>query len=110
MLNRLAQFIQRRFSKFLAFLLLLNGADALFTLQWVHNMGIAEEANPIMAHLLEIDPMLFICTKLVLVSLACMLLWRVQETTAAAWALCGVTVFYLGIIGIHVSILAHLTQ
>ena len=108
MLNRLAQLIQRRFLHLLVFLLLLNIADTLFTLEWVHNMGIAEEANPIMAHLIAIDPMLFVVTKLTLVSLACLLLWRIRETTKAAWALVGVTVFYVGIIGIHGFILTHL--
>lgn len=108
MLNRLAQIIQRRFSHLLAFLLLLNIADTLFTLEWVYYLGIAEEANPIMAHLISIDPLLFVVTKLTLVSLACLLLWRIRETTKAAWALVGVTIFYVGIIGIHGFILTHL--
>ena len=71
-------------------------------------MGIAEEANPIMAHLIDIDPMLFVVTKLTLVSLACLLLWRIRDTKKAVWALGGVTVFYVGIIGIHAFILPHL--
>jgi uncharacterized membrane protein YqjE len=71
-------------------------------------MGIAEEANPIMAYLISIDPMLFVVTKLTLVSLACLLLWRIRQRTKAVWALVGVTIFYVGIIGIHGFILTQL--
>ncbi len=53
----------------------LNAIDAVATVTWV-SAGMADEANPLMAHLLEIHPAVFVATKLTLVGLSVWLLWR----------------------------------
>lgn len=49
-----------------ALVLVLNAFDAVFTLAWVH-AGMATEANPFMAALLSVSPLLFVVVKTILV-------------------------------------------
>lgn len=56
-------------------LIVMNVIDGLFTLFWVHS-DIAQEANPLMALLISIHPVLFITLKMALVHLGCILLIR----------------------------------
>lgn len=55
--------------------LVLNLFDGAFTIYWVFT-GMAVEANPFMAELINKSPVLFIVGKLSLVFLGSFLLWR----------------------------------
>lgn len=54
----------------------LNILDAILTIVWVLSKS-ATEGNPVMDHLLQKDPLLFLLTKVALVALGLLLLWRV---------------------------------
>ena len=58
--------------------LVLNVADAVLTLLWVTS-GQATEANPIMAVLIERNPIMFVVVKFTLVFLGSTLLWRYRK-------------------------------
>lgn len=60
-----------------AMLLLLNLADGMLTLLWTA-MGVAEEANVLWGDLVGSQPVLFMATKLVGVSIAVGFLWLVR--------------------------------
>ncbi len=61
----------------IAAVLVLNALDAALTLQWV-NSGRAQEANLLLAPLLNHDPLLFVAVKFALVVLGVWLLWRLR--------------------------------
>ena len=58
-------------------LVVLNLVDALFTLLWV-DFHDAQELNPLLAPMMG-SPLLFVSTKLALVSLGVGLLWRFRD-------------------------------
>jgi hypothetical protein len=60
----------------------LNVFDALMTIHWVLS-GQANEANPLMDHVLEDSPGLFMVIKLGLVGLGSWLLWRLRHRAGA---------------------------
>jgi hypothetical protein len=62
--------------------LVLNLLDAVLTLVWVH-AGIAEEANLLLAHVLEHSSVGFMMVKMGLVSLGVLLLWQQRERLLA---------------------------
>lgn len=55
--------------------IVLNLLDILFTLGWV-GFGHVEEANLLLVNLVRNHPLLFVLTKISLVSLGSLLLWR----------------------------------
>jgi len=59
---------------FVSSIVVLNGLDAMLTLNWVER-GQANEANPLMEIIIS-NPLLFVCVKLALVSFGCYLLWE----------------------------------
>lgn len=85
----------------------LNGADAAFTLLFV-GLGLATEANPLMADLLERSPLAFVLVKIVLVSLSVGLLWRLREHRTASTAAAVAVLAYFAVIAQHLRILGHL--
>lgn len=73
-------------------LFVLNAIDAVATVTWV-SAGMATEANPLMAHLLELHPVVFVATKLALVGLCSYLLWKHCDR----WLSVAATVVLVGI-------------
>lgn len=76
--------------------LLLNLADAVLTLLWVHS-GMATEANPLLAELVTNHPVAFVATKYILVTLGSVLLWRHRKRRLAVIAifLCFLVYYWL---------------
>jgi hypothetical protein len=66
-------------------------------------MGLATEANPVMAGALEGGPASFILSKVALVTLAAGLLWRFRKQSFARAALIPVGLLYAGVAGTHVG-------
>jgi hypothetical protein len=83
----------------------LNLADATFTLWWVHN-GIATEANALLADLVESNAIGFALAKSTLVSLGLLLLWRQRRRPLAAFGIALVFVAYNGLVVYHLGIAA----
>jgi hypothetical protein len=74
------------FSGLLAMLIVMNGLDGLLTIVWVTTAQ-AVEANPFMAFLLDIHPVLFMASKCALVSFGALLLWRYRGHTLSVISL-----------------------
>jgi hypothetical protein len=89
-----------------AAVLILNLADALFTLLFTM-LGAAEEANPLMGEALS-SPLRFMLVKLSLVSLGVLLLWRLRAQRAAAAALYASALAYSTVLIYHLSEAHHL--
>jgi hypothetical protein len=71
----------------------LNVLDGVLTLYWIVE-GRAREANPLMAGLIHLDPLVFMLGKLALVVLGSILLWRLRRWPAAVVAIFGVFLVY----------------
>lgn len=67
-------------------LLVLNLLDGIFTLVWVEHFG-ASELNIMMRDLVETSPLLFMLTKLTVVSLGTLFLWRNRSNWLAVVSL-----------------------
>ena len=75
-------------------LLLLNLFDAIMTIAWI-TTGMACEANPLLADLAHTQPVLFTLAKTALVSLGCILLWRLRyRATAVVGIFIGFLAYY----------------
>jgi len=90
------------FGTALALVWLLNYADAIFTIAWVQ-MGVAEEANPLMAEVID-RPALFLLTKLSMVTLGCILLWRFRAAPLSRYMVVLALICYTIILVIHTNI------
>ena len=66
---------------FLRFVFVANVLDAFLTLHWI-NIRAAEESNPLMAALIDIDPLLFLFVKVVGVTSACVFLYFLRSHLA----------------------------
>ncbi len=75
--------------------------DAVLTLTWV-KLEVADEANPIMAALLETDPLTFFLVKVIAVGTACAILWVLRHHKLAKWIALGSMLLYAGIIAWHI--------
>lgn len=78
-----------------------NGLDAVATSAFV-SMGLATEANPLMATLLDVHPALFAATKITLVSLCLILLARWRHLRMARISIALMFALYTGIIMLHI--------
>ncbi len=85
--------------------LLLNLADAVFTLWWVHT-GVATEANALLSDLAEGNAVAFTLVKTALVSLGLLLLWRQRRRRLAAFGIGVSFVAYNGLFVYHLGIAA----
>jgi hypothetical protein len=85
--------------------LLLNLADAVFTLFWVH-MGVATEANVLLTDLVERRAVMFAIVKMALVSFGVLLLWRHRQRPLAAFGIALSFVTYNGLFAYHLGIAA----
>ena len=83
-------------------LLVLNLLDALFTLVWVR-AGLAREANALMRDLVNDHAVLFVVTKLSLVSLGSLLLWRWRTHAGAVVAIFGAFLAYYFVLLYHLQ-------
>ena len=83
-----------------AAIVVLNLVDAVMTLAVVH-AGAATEANPLMAASLSAGSVWFMLTKLGLVSMGVLLLWRLRESIYAAMAITSLTGVYTLIFFYH---------
>lgn len=79
---------------------LLSVADALFTLVWI-GLGVAHEANPLMAELLMVGPAAFFVGKMALVMLGAAVLWRYRERRLAAVGAFGALAAYYALLVFH---------
>lgn len=85
-----------------ALVLVLNLADAVFTLMYVGS-GMATEANPLMDQAFHGGPLLFMVVKLALVSAGVMLLWRLRQRKTAVVAIAATAMAYSFICFYHLS-------
>jgi hypothetical protein len=85
-----------------AAILVMNLLDAAFTLVWTLS-GLAVEANPLMDLLLSISPIHFMSTKLALVSLGLLLLWRLRWRRTARVAIVGSALAYAALLTYHLN-------
>jgi len=85
-----------------AAVLVLNLADALFTLIYIHT-GLASEANPLMDAALGGGAVSFMMVKLTLVSLGVLLLFRLRRQRSASIALIGTAVAYSSVFLYHLT-------
>jgi len=83
-------------------LLILNLLDALFTLLWVR-AGLAREANALLDDLVNENALLFVATKISLVSLGSLLLWRSRQRPVATIGLFVAFMVYYWILLYHVG-------
>lgn len=85
----------------LCLVFIANLVDAYLTLTWVE-LGVATEANPIMAFLLDLGQEWFLIGKIVSISAACLILYHLRELRASKVVAILSCVLYLGIIVIHI--------
>ena len=87
--------------------LLLNLLDALLTLAFLQ-LGLAEEANPLMNLVYRASPMGFVLLKLAMVQAGILILHYHRRLPIAPHALYGVAAVYVGIVSYHLAFVAHL--
>lgn len=90
-----------------AVLLVLNLLDGLFTTAYLQ-LGLAEEANPLMRMAWEVSPLAFMAVKLAVVSAGLMVLCAHRGTKLADVALKLAVALYAVILVWHLAFLAHL--
>lgn len=90
-------------------LLFLNLLDGLFTLTFLQ-LGVAEEANPLMRAAYDASPVGFMLLKVAVVSLGVLVLSLHQSSRLAQYALRGAIAVYAVIVTWHLAFLAHLLQ
>ncbi|MDJ0853550.1 MAG: DUF5658 family protein [Myxococcota bacterium] len=89
--------------------LVLNLIDAVLTLFWV-GAGLASEANPLLAELVEHHPVFFALAKLGLVGLGSLLLWWLRDRPLAVIGIFGAFVVYYLILLHHLRFLSQLVR
>jgi hypothetical protein len=87
--------------------IVLNLFDAIFTILYTR-LGVATEANPLMDQVLSASPIIFMITKLMLVSLGVCLLWRFRDRRSAAAGLIVAVSAYAWLLVHHLSAAYHL--
>lgn len=88
-------------------IVILNLADALFTLWWIH-ADLAVEANSLMRDLVERGAMEFVLVKIALVSLGVVVLWMRRTHALAVVAVFGSFLVYYLILLYHLQFTSHL--
>ncbi len=82
--------------------LVMNLLDAVLTLLWVQS-GFATEANPLIAEIVEEHAVLFVVSKLSLVSLGTALLWRHRHRPLAVVGIFAAFMVYYAVFLYHLS-------
>jgi hypothetical protein len=88
---------------YIACIFLMNLVDSGLTWHWVSN-DIAEELNPIMLYTLDVHPLAFFGSKIILTTLGCVLLWRLRSFFLARMGAAMLVGLYLGIMFAHGTI------
>jgi hypothetical protein len=83
-------------------IVVMNLADAVFTLDWVWT-GRATEANPLLAGVVVAHPILFVALKSTLVSLGLWLLWRLRSSPWAVVAIFVAFIVYYWVMTVHLG-------
>jgi hypothetical protein len=86
----------------LAAVVVLNMLDGILTIGWIES-GRAVELNPLMDYLLGTHPVLFIFTKMLLVCLGVLLLWRFRAKTSAVISIYLCLAVYSGLLLYHLG-------
>ena len=89
--------------------LVLNLADAIFTLFWIRG-GLALEANALMRDLVNEHALGFMLVKLALVSGGSWLLWKRRQHPTAVVAIFAVFLVYYAVLLYHLQYASHLVQ
>ena len=82
--------------------LVLNAIDAVLTMFWITS-GMATEGNPILKLLAHEHPIAFVSSKLGLVSLGSLLLWRLRKHGGAVVGIFLVFLVYYYLLLYHLS-------
>lgn len=82
--------------------LVLNLLDGIFTLLWVRH-GLAEEANALMRDLAHEQAFAFLLSKIALVSLGCVFLWRLRTHPLAVVGIFVAFAVYYLVLLLHVE-------
>ena len=85
-----------------AAVLVLNLLDAVFTLFWVR-AGLATEANPLVADLVNHHAVLFVVVKTCLVGLGSVLLWWRRQRPIAVVGIFAAFITYYGVLLYHLQ-------
>lgn len=85
----------------LRLIFLFNIFDALLTLCWIA-YGIAEEANPIMAYMLSFGVIPFLVSKILLVGISLLILWKLRHMIFARIISMLALVIMTAVLGYHV--------
>lgn len=72
-----------KYTAFLIFIFVLSTVDALFTVTWLQS-GLATEANPLLANLLNSGSFSFIATKTLMTFIGCFILYKVKNESLYA--------------------------
>jgi hypothetical protein len=96
-------------NQILRFVIVLNLVDALLTLWWVR-WGLATEANPLLATIVEDHAVLFVTGKLTLVSLGTLLLWRRRHHPLAVIGIFAAFLTYYSVLLFHLQYASNLLR
>ena len=105
MQKKVLHFFTKYYLHLVTLLISLNIIDAVLTLYWVTH-EIAQEVNPLMEYLLGEGPLLFLATKIILVTSGSWLLWRFRESRSSWAAITCCLAVYLWVMTIHIQIAA----
>ena len=101
MKERLANFFDNLdITRLLYLIFIANLADGFLTLRWIDE-GIATEANPLMHALLQRGEDWFLIGKIVCVTIACLILWKVRHIRSARVVTLVTAVAYTALIIFH---------
>ena len=89
-------------------ILLLNLMDTLLTLAFIQ-LGLAEEANPLMNFMYRASPLLFVLLKLAMVQVGILILHYHRRLPIAQRALQGLVAVYVALVSYQLAFVAHLT-
>ena len=94
---------EKWYARWILFIFVANISDALCTIYWTEN-GIAEEANPLMAYLMEKGIAIFFVVKMAVITGALAILYHARRTSMARHLVIPVGVVYFLILVLHVTI------
>lgn len=81
----------------------LNILDAILTIIWVRN-GIAGEANPFMASLMEESDLAFLGVKILMGTIVAAVILRWGDRKLARYGIAAALAVYISVMGIHLMI------
>lgn len=89
-------------------ILMLNLLDTVMTLAFVQ-LGLAEEANPLMRLMFQTSPLLFVLLKLSMVQGGILILHYHRRLAVAQHALRGLAAIYVALVSYQLAFVVHLT-